>query len=312
MINELTAEGKVQVTGLITKCDPGRTNKGTPYLSLTLEDKSGVLDCKFWNLTEEQTSAWKAGMVVHATGDIIIHRNAIQLRIRKLEEVKDAVITDYTREAPATCTQMKEEVQSLIASLDSPMYKEILSDLIGRRETEFFTYPAATRNHHNFVGGLAWHTLSMARDAQALLPLYPFLDRDLLMAGILLHDYGKTMELSGPLLTEYTNEGNLLGHISMAAAEVEGAAARLGYERDEDLVLLEHMILSHHGRLEYGSPVVPMIPEAEVLNLLDNLDARMYMMEQSLDTLTPGHFGPRVFPLDNRMLYKRKEKENKE
>lgn len=309
MINELTQEGKAQVTALITKSEPGRTNKGTPYLSLTLEDKSGVLDCKFWNLTEEQTAMWKAGMVVKATGDIIVHRNAIQLRVRRLEEEKDAVLTDYTREAPATFDQMKEDVYGIISSLESPLYKAILTDLIGRREKEYFTYPAATKNHHNFVGGLAWHTLSMMRATQALLPLYPFLDRDLLAAGILLHDYGKTEELSGAMLTEYTNEGNLLGHISMATAAIERSAARLGYERCEELVLLEHMVLSHHGRLEYGSPVVPMIPEAEVLNLLDNLDARMFMMEQSLDTLVPGHFGPRVFPLDNRMLYKRKDKE---
>ena len=311
MISEMNKEGKAEVRAMITRADPGRTNKGTPYLSLTLEDKSGVLDAKFWNLTDAQVAQWHTGQIVDAKGDIIIHRNAIQFRIRKMEEAEGDIL-DYARQAPVSYEEMKREIDGLIDSIGNEKYRDIVKELIGSHEKEFYTYPAATKNHHNFVGGLAWHTLSMARAAEALLPLYPFLDRDLLMAGILLHDFGKVEELSGPMLTEYTNEGNLLGHIVMAAGVIERTAENLGYERDEDLVLLEHLVLSHHGKLEYGSPVLPMVPEAEVLNLVDNLDARLFMMKAALDAVEPGHFGPRVFALDNRMLYRRKGKSEDE
>ncbi len=354
MIKDLNQEGRARLRALITKCDTGRTGKGTPYLSLTLEDKTGQLDAKFWNLTEEQTRQYKAGQVVEASGDIILHRNAVQLRVRHLDVVPDADILGFVREAPADRDTMDRMLSRLLESMNPGVYRDITCDLIDQRRKAFLTWPAATKNHHNYVGGLAWHTLSMAKAADALLPLYPFLDRDLLMAGILLHDLGKTEELSAPMLAEwhtlsmakaadallplypfldrdllmagillhdlgkteelsapmlaeYTSEGNLVGHISMTAGWIDEAAVRTGHAGKEDKeqrILLKHMVLSHHGKLEFGSPVMPMIPEAEMLSLVDDLDARMFMMKQSMDATAPGHFGPRVFALDNRMIYR--------
>lgn len=307
MIKELNQEGRARVRALITKCDTGRTGKGTPYLSLTLEDKSGQLDAKFWNLTEEQTRQYATGQVVEASGDIILHRNAVQLRIRHLNVVPGADILDFVREAPAPRQELDDMLQKVLDSMNPGLYLDVTRDLIDSRRQAFLTWPAATRNHHNYVGGLAWHTLSMAKAADALLPLYPYLDRDLLMAGILLHDLGKVEELSAPMLAEYTSEGNLIGHISMTSGWIEEAARRTGHDREEEreqCMLLRHMVLSHHGKQEFGSPVEPMIPEAEMLSLLDDLDARMFMMKQSMDATAPGHFGPRVFALENRMIYR--------
>lgn len=307
MIKDLNQEGRARLRALITKCETGRTGKGTPYLSLTLEDKTGQLDAKFWNLTEEQTRQYKAGQVVEASGDIILHRNAVQLRVRHLDVVPDADILEFVREAPADRDTMDRMLSGLLESMNPGVYRDITCDLIDQRRKAFLTWPAATKNHHNYVGGLAWHTLSMAKAADALLPLYPFLDRDLLMAGILLHDLGKTEELSAPMLAEYTSEGNLVGHISMTAGWIDEAGVRTGHAGEEDKeqrMLLKHMVLSHHGKLEFGSPVMPMIPEAEMLSLVDDLDARMFMMKQSMDATAPGHFGPRVFALDNRMIYR--------
>ena len=156
------------------------------------------------------------------------------------------------------------------------------------------------------MGGLAYHSISMARIALDICRQYTFLDKGLLIAGILMHDVGKIDELSGPVLPEYTNEGNLLGHISIMNNRLDRVAEKLGVNDKECVLLLKHMVLAHHGKMEFGSPVLPMIPEAEVLTLLDNLDARMYMMKQSLDTTQPGHFGPRVFALEGRMIYHRK------
>ena len=305
-INEITQEQKVNIKCLISKCDKGKTVKDTPYLSLILEDATGVLDAKFWNLTNEQIEQYKAGQVVEVIGDSIIHRNAVQLRVRKMTVLEDEDISNYVRLAPMTRTEMEEEVKSLMNEItDSNLYC-VVEEVLEETKDLFYTYPAATRNHHNFVGGLAYHSISMARVGLDICRQYPFLDKGLLVAGILMHDIGKIDELSGPVLPEYTNEGNLLGHISIMNNRLDRVAEKLGVNDKECILLLKHMVLAHHGKMEFGSPVLPMIPEAEVLTLLDNLDARMYMMKQSLDTTQPGRFGPRVFALEGRMIYHRK------
>lgn len=304
-IKDLHEEGKVSLFCLINKAEIGRTNKGAPYLSMLLEDASGILDAKWWNLTEEQAASWHSGQIVRATGDLILYRNAWQLRVRTLEARDDLEISDFVRNAPKTRAEMEKEVADLIARMENPVISQITEGIIEEHKKAFFTYPAAVRNHHNFPGGLAYHSLCMAETAQAVLEQYPWLNYDLLIAGILLHDIGKIEELSAPVLPEYTMAGNLVGHISMAANYIDRIAGELEVQDSEEAVLLKHMVLSHHGKMEYGSPVLPMIPEAEVLSLLDNLDARMFMIRQTLDTIDPGHFGPRVFALDNRMFYRR-------
>lgn len=305
-INEITQEQKVNIKCLISKCDKGKTVKDTPYLSLILEDATGVLDAKFWNLTNEQIEQYKAGQIVEVFGDSIIHRNAVQLRVRKMVVLEGEDISDYVRLAPMSRTEMEEEVKTLMNEItDSNLYC-VVEEVLEETKDLFYTYPAATRNHHNFVGGLAYHSISMARVGLDICRQYPFLDKGLLIAGILMHDVGKIDELSGPVLPEYTNEGNLLGHISIMNNRLDRVAEKLGVNDKECVLLLKHMVLAHHGKMEFGSPVLPMIPEAEVLTLLDNLDARMYMMKQSLDTTQPGNFGPRVFALEGRMIYHRK------
>ena len=305
-INEITQEQKVNVKCLISKCDKGKTVKDTPYLSLILEDATGVLDAKFWNLTNEQIEQYKAGQVVEVIGDSIIHRNAVQLRVRKMTVLEDEDISNYVRLAPMTRTEMEEEVKILMNEITNTNLYCVVEEVLEETKDLFYTYPAATRNHHNFVGGLAYHSISMARVALDICRQYTFLDKGLLIAGILMHDVGKIDELSGPVLPEYTNGGNLLGHISIMNNRLDRVAEKLGVNDKECVLLLKHMVLAHHGKMEFGSPVLPMIPEAEVLTLLDNLDARMYMMKQSLDTTQPGHFGPRVLALEGRMIYHRK------
>jgi 3'-5' exoribonuclease len=307
MIKDLKQEGKISLFCLITKAETGRNTKNSPYLSLTLEDASGVLDAKYWNISEEQAAVYKPGQVVKASGDLILYRNAWQMRVRSLEIVPDADVTRYIRSAPMSSSEMKNEVCTLVYEMKNPILRSICKTILEEEQDAFFTYPAAVRNHHNFPGGLAYHTLTMCKAAKPLLGLYPFLNSDLLIAGILLHDLGKVKELSSAVLPEYTAAGNLVGHISMMNSRIDRAAVEKGWQDSEEVMLLKHMVLSHHGKLEYGSPVLPMIPEAEVLTLLDNLDARMFMMEQSLEQVDPGHFGPRVFALDNRMLYRRKD-----
>ncbi len=311
MITELR-EGPVTVNGLITKSDAGKTNKNVPYLNIILEDASGVLDCKFWNLNDEQVKMWKTGMIVEAKGDLILYRNVPQLRIRSLKELENEKVTDYVRSAPIRRQDMEKQVDALIEAMENPVIQDITREVLAMVREDYFTYPAAVRNHHNFPGGLAYHSLSMAKLAGHIADQYEFLDRDLLIAGVLLHDLGKVIELSAAVLPEYTPQGNLLGHISIVSNLIDRVAVILETENTEEVMLLKHMVLSHHGRYEYGSPVLPMIPEAEVLNLIDNIDARMMMMHTALEETTPGAFGPRIFALDNRMLYRRKEQKEKD
>lgn len=309
MIKDIQDAGKYKIMALITKCDQSKTNKGTPYLNMILEDQSGIIDAKFWNLTEEQANQYHVGMVVEATGDVILYRNALQFRVQRLEEQPDANITDYARSAPMRATDMQKEINELITSMHNETLKLITETILSRHQKDYYSYPAAKRNHHNFVGGLAFHSLSMARLAVKIADQYEYLDRDLLISGTLLHDVGKIVEFSDPVLPEYTSEGNLLGHISIMNTYIDEVAKELGKEKEECVLLLKHMILSHHGKQEFGSPVSPMIPEAEVLSIIDDLDARLFMMRASQEMTEPGKFGPKVFALEGRMIYRRKEEE---
>ena len=267
------------------------------------------MDAKFWNLTEEMIAQYTTGMVVEAHGDILFHRNAKQLRVRKLIPLEGKNVNDYVQNAPMSKTEMEEEIMEVVLAMKNEMLQKIVLRILDQKQEEFYSYPAATKNHHNFVGGLAYHTLCMLHMAKHVVSEYTWLDADLLYAGVLLHDVGKTVELSQPVLPEYTMEGNLLGHISIMASSIDQIAREEGVQDEECVTLLKHMILSHHGKMEFGSPVLPMIPEAEVLNLLDNLDSRLYMMKQSLEQTKPGQFGPRVFALENRMIYRKKGEE---
>lgn len=303
-INELCEEGKISLPVLITRCEIGRTNKNLPYLSLTLEDKTGVLDAKFWNLTEEQAAKWQAGQIVEATGDLIRYRNAWQLRVRTLEETEGDVM-DFVQAAPMSRAEMEAKVSELVDQIENPIIQDLTREMIDMKREDFFSYPAAVRNHHAYPGGLAWHSLSMVALALNIVDLYPFLDRDLMIAGILLHDIAKTEEYSQALLPEYTSAGNLIGHISMGAMLLDRVAVALDIEDKEEVMLLKHMVLSHHGRTDFGSPVVPMTAEAEVLSQIDNLDSKLNMIEQNLLAVEPGKFGPRTFALENRMFYRK-------
>lgn len=309
MIKDIVKEGPITLECLIARCERGKTAKNTPYLSLALEDSSGTLDAKFWNLTEEMIAQYTTGMVVEAHGDILFHRNAKQLRVRKLIPLEGKNVNDYVQNAPMSKTEMEEEIMEVVLAMKNEMLQKIVLRILDQKQEEFYSYPAATKNHHNFVGGLAYHTLCMLHMAKHVVSEYTWLDADLLYAGVLLHDVGKTVELSQPVLPEYTMEGNLLGHISIMASSIDQIAREEGVQDEECVTLLKHMILSHHGKMEFGSPVLPMIPEAEVLNLLDNLDSRLYMMKQSLEQTKPGQFGPRVFALENRMIYRKKGEE---
>ena len=301
-IHELLDGDKLSVTVLLSTVNKGVTNKGAPYLSIVLQDKSGTMDAKFWNVSESQLALYKPGMVAEVSGDVLSHINSIHVLDRSTLD-----LSEFVQASPIPRAQLKEEIMEMVASIRNDVIRKIVEEILAEYETDFFAYPAASKNHHNFVGGLATHVLGMLKLAEDVCALYPMLHRDLLLGGVLLHDIGKLVELSGPVITEYTMEGKLLGHISIMQAKVAQVADRLQLE-GEEVILLRHMVLSHHGHYDYGSPVLPMLPEAEMLYFIDNMDARMNSLQKAIDPIEEGEFTPRIFSLENRSFYKSKLK----
>lgn len=299
----------VVLDALITQVTIGRTNGNnkTTYLTIILQDQSGVLTAKLWAAKPEQIESLKVGCVVHVRGDVIKYGDELQMKIEKIEIISqdESEQVKYLKSSPLSKEVMREALKNYLNQLENETIAQITKSLYEDYFAMLLIYPAATRNHHEYVSGLAYHTLCMLKMAEALLVIHPSLNKDYLYAGILLHDLGKVIELSGPIVPEYTVEGKLLGHISIAAGLIEKKAYELGL-CDEAVTILKHLVLSHHGKQEFGSPVLPQIAEAEVIYLLDNLDARINMLGKALENVEEGHFTKRIYALDNRSFYKPK------
>lgn len=300
---------KIQTSLLITQMNRGITNSGAPYLSFVLQDQSGSIDAKLWDAKDDLLSGVEAGKVVLVSAEVLKYRNALQLRIYNLTKLEDNQFdpSDYVMATDLSLEFMQKRIHETLLSMQDVVYRDVCTSIIEDLQEKLYSYPAAAKNHHDFVGGLATHMISMLDLGEAFCTLYPMLNRDLLLAGILLHDLGKIDELSGPILTEYTVEGKLVGHISIMQCKVAEKAKVLGYHDSEQVTLMRHMVLSHHGEYEFGSPVLPMVMEAEMLTFIDNVDARMNMFAKALESVKPGEWTPRIFPLENRSFYKPKE-----
>lgn len=281
-------------------------SNGKPFLTLILSDKTGEIEAKLWDVSETDEKTYSAEATVKVQGEVQNYRGRSQLKIRHLRLTTDAdgvAKGDLIQTAPLSQEEMMETITQFIFEMRNPNIQRVTRHLVKKYQEELLTFPAATKNHHEYMSGLAYHVVSMLGLAKAISGLYPSLDKDLLYAGVILHDLGKVHELSGPVSTVYTVEGNLLGHITIMVNEVGKAAEELGIDTEE-IMILKHLVLSHHGKAEWGSPKPPMVREAEVLHYIDNMDAKINMMDRALEKVKPGEFTERVFALDNRSFYK--------
>lgn len=291
---------------LVKSCTKGVASNGKPFLTLILQDKSGVIEAKLWDVSREDEEMYIPETIVKISGEIQDFRGRIQLRIKHIRPATQAdpvKISDFLESAPLTIEEMSSKITQYIFEMQNPNIQRITRHLLKKYQKPFMEFPAATKNHHDFVSGLAFHVVSMLDLAKSICQLYPSLDKDLLYAGIILHDLGKVIELSGAIASSYTVEGNLLGHISIMVNEIGKAADELGI-KGEEVIVLQHLVLSHHGKAEWGSPKPPLIKEAEILHYIDNLDAKMNMMDRALQKVKPGEFTEKIFALDNRSFYK--------
>ncbi|MGB3889537.1 MAG: 3'-5' exoribonuclease YhaM [Priestia megaterium] len=297
---------QVDLYFLIKSSTRGIASNGKPFLTVILQDKTGDIEAKLWDASPDDEENYAAQKIVRAAGEVMNYRGRNQLKIRNIRpaQPQDGVRTsDFLEVAPLSQEEMVEHITKSIFEMKNSNVQRIARHLFKKYQTEFLEYPAATKNHHEFVSGLAYHVVSMLKLAESFSTLYPSLNRDLLYAGVILHDLGKVFELSGPVSTIYTVEGNLLGHISIMVNEIGKAAEELAIE-GEEVMLLQHLVLSHHGKEEWGSPKKPLIKEAEMLHLIDNVDAKMNMLDRALTKVKPGEFTERIFALDNRSFYK--------
>lgn len=306
-LKDLAVDEEFQAFLLIKNADVRLAKNGKKFIAFTFQDTSGTIDGKFWDASEEEINKFEAGKVVALQGKRELYNGnpqvkIIHLRLARADEPSEP--TQYMERAPLKKEDMEEEINQTLFEIINPHWNRIVRFLLNKYQKEFFDYPAAKRNHHAFAGGLAYHTVSMLRLAKAIVKEYPELNPSLLYAGVILHDLGKVIELSGPMSTEYTLVGNLVGHLVLVDEEITKACIALKFdENEEDIVVLRHMVLAHHGLLEYGSPVRPRIMEAEILHQIDNLDASMQMMLTSLRQTQPGNYSDRIFGMDNRSFY---------
>ncbi|MDE3838120.1 3'-5' exoribonuclease YhaM [Bacillus methanolicus] len=297
---------QVELFLLIKNSTKGIASNGKPFLTLILQDQSGEIEAKLWDASDDDEKNYAPQNIVKVLGDIQNYRGRNQLRIRQIRPASPAdpvKISDFLETAPVSQDEMISKITQYIFEMKNPNIQRITRYLLKKHQESFLEYPAATKNHHEFVSGLAYHVTSMLDLAKAIADLYPSLDKDLLYAGVILHDLGKVFELSGPVSTSYTVEGNLLGHITIMVNEIGKAANELGIS-GEEVLMLQHLVLSHHGKAEWGSPKPPLIKEAEILHHIDNLDAKMNMLDRALARVKPGEFTERIFALDNRSFYK--------
>lgn len=293
---------------LIKSVTKGLTQAGKPFLTLILQDKTADIEAKLWDSTKEDEERYAPSKIVKVAGEVMNYRGRSQLKLKAIRPSSDndnVSVQDFIETAPLSQEVMMEKITKYVFEMRNPNIQRITRHLIRKHAEAFLHYPAATKNHHEFVSGLAYHVVSMLELAKSIANLYPSLNTDLLYAGIILHDLGKVTELSGSVATTYTTEGVLLGHISIMVSEIAQAAKELGIE-GEEVPVLQHLVLSHHGKAEWGSPKPPLIKEAEILHLIDNIDAKMNMLDRALERIEPGEFTERIFPLDNRSFYKPK------
>ncbi len=299
----------VDVFVLIKRSTRAIATSGKPYLTLVLQDQSGEMEARLWDATPRDEESFVAEAIVKVAGEIQNYKGKKQLKLKSIRlkaETEPITLDSLLPRAPLSRQDLEDKVNHAILDMTNPNFQRITRFLVRKYEKDFYEYPAAVKNHHEFVSGLAYHVVSMLDMARAMKTVYPTLNFDLIYAGIILHDLGKVLEFSGAVATSYTLEGNLIGHITLVVSEIAKAADELSIE-SEDILLLQHMVLSHHGKEEWGSPKKPMIREAEVLHHLDDLDAKMNMMDRALEHVKPGEFTERIYAMDGRILYKPKE-----
>lgn len=286
------------------------SSNNKPFLSATLADATGEIDAKAWDYAGPVGAA-DEGQIIKLRGTVSEYRGTLQVtvdRIRLAEPGDPYDLADLVPVAPMDSEAAFRELEGYVNNIDDPDYRAVCRRLVLDHAQALRSIPAAKSVHHSFLGGLLMHTLNMLKTADFLAGLYAdTVDRSLLLCGVCLHDLGKEQEFlfsSLGLVTDYSVKGELLGHLVMGAQEVARVAQELNIP-EEKSVLLQHLLLSHHGEPEFGAAVRPLCAEAELLSLIDKIDSRMEVYRENLPTVNEGEFTQRIFALEKK-IYRHK------
>ncbi len=283
------------------------SSNNNKYLDMRIADSTGDIEAKFWSLQEGDEDLYEVGDVVKIRADITLWMDRLQVKIVKMRKAKQDEFSfdEIVPCAPIDADEMYAFVQNEIKAMKSEDIRKITKYLLDKKKDKFKYYPAAKSHHHSIRSGLLYHVYRMIKLGKAIVNIYG-VNPDILIAGIILHDLEKINEMNAKdigVVDEYTKEGIMLGHIIQGIVELEKAGKILG-TNPEVVLLLKHMILTHHYEAEYGSPKKPMFIEAELLHYIDMIDARVYDFEKATLGIDASKFSEPIFSLDKRRIYK--------
>jgi len=267
------------------------TTRGDLYIAMHLCDRTGQLNGRMWQATEAVYTALPKPGFIHIEGRSELYQNSLQIVVNSVGVIDASKVNveDFLARTDKDTKQMFEEVKKIVSQIKNPQLKALVGEFLADTELmeKFCDAPAAVKIHHGYLGGLLEHTHNMLRVAVAILPLYPQVQADLVLAGIFLHDIGKTEELAYDMAFTYTDAGQLIGHIALTLLMMDKKAAALtakGVTIDKQVLdALGHIILSHHGEYEFGSPKLPAMPEAFMVYYIDDLDAKVSQVTTAIE-----------------------------
>lgn len=312
-INTLTDGELLEEVFLLSDKQLRANRNAALYLLVELRDRTGMLSARMWNVTEEQVAHVQTGDFVQVRGKVQLYQGALQMIISHITGVPATNIdpADFQKQSERDVGQLSGRLRELLETIQQPAVRSLADSFLDDEKfmSDFCAAPAGIKAHHTYRGGLLEHVVNMLEVAYRIADLYPSVDRDLLLAGILMHDMGKTRELSYENAYAYTEEGQMLGHlviaVEMLSEKVAETEQRTGQKFPcEALLRLKHMIVSHHGTYEFGSPKLPMTPEAIALHHIDNLDAKVHEFSRDIadDPNKSASFTPFNARLDRKLF----------
>ncbi|MBQ7487491.1 MAG: HD domain-containing protein [Clostridia bacterium] len=303
---ELTNAARFEGIVLVRSAEIRVSQAGKKYMDMNVSDCTGTMNAKMWDASVPPPPIGSV-VRIRATGNE--YNGRMQLRLEKVDLLKNDDPIDWNSlvpSAPEDPHAMLAEIKAAADAIPDTDYALLTTALLERSGEKVLTFPAAKQMHHAERSGLLHHTVSMLRATKALLPVYPQLNASLLLAGVIVHDLGKIEEMDADdmgVVSDYSLDGKLIGHIIRGVINIEEVGKSLSINPDK-VRLLQHMVLSHHGIPDYGSPKQPMLAEAEFLHLIDTLDARLYEMQDAISHTLPGAFSEKIWGLDNRQIYR--------
>tara|TARA_Y100000814_G_scaffold239371_1_gene183648 strand:- start:1475 stop:2458 length:984 start_codon:yes stop_codon:yes gene_type:complete len=296
--------------------------QGNLYLQLTLSDKSGSVNAMQWNANQSVYDSFENGDYVIIKGTTQLFNGNLQIIVQQLKKADESRVdeADFVTLTIENIGQLIVQLRQFVDSISHPQLQSLCQQYLDSKDImeKFSQAPAGVKNHHAYQGGLLHHVVSLMELAESVVQHYPEVDRDLVLAGVLLHDLSKTDELAYERSLEYTDEGQLVGHLVMGVEllgkQIDQWEANQGTTFPNDIAIqLKHMIVSHHGQYDFGSPKLPMTLEALVLHMIDNLDAKVHQFSHAMDSeANPGDNWTPFIPTLGRKLYKKTLQQKKQ